>query len=465
MASISSPGLGSGLDVSSLITKLMAAESLPLNALAKKEASYQAKLSAFGSMQGALSSLQTAAQTLKSTSTFTGKSASVTDSTVLSASAVLTAESGTYDVSVTQLAKNHIVRSNVAYELTDTFSGGSLDIRIGSDSGGAGGSLTSVAIADGSTLIEVKDAINNAGAGLKASIVNDGTTTRLILTSDQTGSAGNIKITANATGSGGMHDLTDFIYDGTDGTVSQVKPADDAVFSVDGLSITRSSNTVTDVINGVTLNLAKEGGSTKLKVAANTDAAVSAVTTFVKSYNDAVTQLKALSAFDATNNKAAVLTGDSTVRSIQAQLSAMVGTNVTNIAGGIGRLSDLGVSIQKDGTLALDSTKFNAALADPDKDVASFFTQTTTGNQGIAVRFNTLLTSLIGTNSLIAARTEGINSSIKNLQKQTDTLNLRLTQIEKRYRAQFTALDTLVSSMQKTSSFLTQQLASMPSSK
>lgn len=465
MASISSPGLGSGLDVSSLITKLMAAESLPLNALAKKEASYQAKLSAFGSMQGALSSLQTAAQTLKSTSTFTGKSASVTDSTVLSASAVLTADTGTYDLSVTTLAKNHIVRSNVAYELTDTFSGGSLDIRIGSDSGGAGGSLTSVAIPDGSTLIEVKDAINNAGAGLKASIVNDGTTTRLILTSDQTGSAGNIKITANATGSGGMHDLTDFIYDGTDGTVSQVKPADDAVFSVNGLSITRSSNTVTDVINGVTLNLAKEGGSTKLKVATNTDAPASAITSFVKSYNDAITQLKTLSAFDAANNKAAVLTGDGTVRSIQAQLSAMVGTNVTNIAGGIGRLSDLGVSIQKDGTLALDSTKFNAALADPDKDVASFFTQTTTGNQGIAVRFNTLLTSLIGTNSLIAARTEGINSSIKNLQKQTDTLNLRLTQIEKRYRAQFTALDTLVSSMQKTSSFLTQQLASMPSSK
>jgi flagellar hook-associated protein 2 len=460
MASISSPGLGSGLDVSSLITKLMAAESLPLNALAKKEASYQAKLSAFGSMQGALSSLQTAAQTLKSTSTFTGKSASVADSTVLSASAVLTADTGTYDLSVTTLAKNHIVRSNVAYELTDTFSGGSLDIRIGSDSGGAGGSLTTVAIPDGSTLIEVKDAINNAGAGLKASIVNDGTTTRLILTSDQTGSAGNIKITANATGSGGAHDLTDFIYDGTDGTVSQVKPADDAVFSVNGLSITRSSNTVTDVINGVTLNLAKEGGSTKLKVAANTDAAVSAVTTFVKSYNDAVTQLKALSAFDATNNKAAVLTGDGTIRSIQAQLSAMVGANVTNIAGGIGRLSDLGVSIQKDGTLALDSTKFNAALADPDKDVAAFFTQTTSNNQGIAVRFNTLLTSLIGSNSLIAAKTDGINSSIKNLQKQTDTLNLRLTQIEKRYRAQFTALDTLVASMQQTSSFLTQQLAS-----
>lgn len=465
MASISSPGLGSGLDVSSLITKLMAAESLPLNALAKKEASYQAKLSAFGSMQGALSSLQTAAQALKSTSTFTGKSAIVTDSTVLSASAVLTAETGTYDLEVTKLAKNHIIRSNVAYELTDTFSGGSLDIRIGSDSGGAGGSLTSVAIADGSTLIEVKDAINNAGAGLKASIVNDGTTTRLILTSDQTGSAGNIKITANATGSGGMHGLTDFNYDGTDGTVAFVTHADDANFKVNGLSITRSSNTVTDVINGVTLNLTKEGGSTQLKVAANTDAPASAITTFVKSYNDAITQLKTLSAFDAANNKAAVLTGDSTVRSIQAQLSAMVGTSVTNIAGGIGRLSDLGVSIQKDGSLALDSTKFNAALADPDKDVASFFTQTTTGNQGIAVRFNTLLTSLIGTNSLIAARTEGINSSIKSLQKQTDTLNLRLTQIEKRYRAQFTALDTLVSSMQKTSSFLTQQLASMPSGK
>lgn len=465
MASISSPGLGSGLDVSSLMAQLMKAEQLPLTALAKKEASYQAKLSAFGSMQGALSSLQTAAQTLKSTSTFTGKSASVVDSTVLSASAVLTADTGTYDLSVTTLAKNHIVRSNVAYELSDTFSGGSLDIRIGSDSGGAGGKVTTVAIPDGSTLIEVKDAINNAGAGLKASIVNDGTTTRLILTSDQTGSAGNIKITANATGSGGTHDLTDFIYDGTDGTVSQVKPADNAVFSVNGLSITRSSNTVTDVINGVTFNLAKEGGSTKLKVTANTDATVSAVTAFVKSYNDAITQVKSLTAYDAANKKAAVLTGDGTIRSIQTQLSALVGENVQNIAGGISRLSDIGVSIQKDGSLALDSTKLNAALADPAKDVAAFFTQTTSQNEGIAVRLNTLMTSLIGSNSLISAKTDGINSSIKNLQKQTDTLNLRLEQIEKRYRAQFTSLDTLVASMQKTSSYLTQQLASLPSSK
>lgn len=464
MASISSPGLGSGLDVSGIITKLMQAESLPLTALAKKEASYQAKLSAFGSMQGALSSLQTAAQTLKSTSTFTGKSASVADSTVLSASAVLTADAGTYDVSITTLAKNHIVRSNVNYELTDTFSGGSLDIRIGSDSG-AGGSLTTVTIPDGSTLVEVKDAINDAGAGLKASIVNDGTTNRLVLSSDNTGSDGNIWITANQTGSGGTKDLTDFVYNGTDVTISQVRPADDAVFSVNGLSVSRSSNTVTDVINGVTFNLAKEGGNTKLTVAANTDAAVTAVTAFVKAYNDSIGQLKSLTAFDAASNKGAVLTGDGTARSIHAQLAALMGAKVTNVPGGISRLSDIGVAMQKDGTLALDSSKFKAALADPDTDVAAFFTQTTTDNQGIAVRFNTLLTSLVGTNSLISARTEGINTSIKSLQKQTEALNLRLEQIEKRYRAQFTSLDTLVSSMQKTSSYLTQQLASMPSSK
>jgi flagellar hook-associated protein 2 len=464
MASISSPGLGSGLDVSGIITKLMQAESLPLTALARKEASYQAKLSAFGSMQGALSSLQTAAQTLKSTSTFTGKSASVADSTVLSASAVLTADAGTYDVSITTLAKNHIVRSNVNYELTDTFSGGSLDIRIGSDNG-TGGSLTTVTIPDGSTLVEVKDAINDAGAGLKASIVNDGTTNRLVLSSDNTGSDGNIWITANQTGSGGTKDLTDFVYNGADATVSQVRPADDAVFSVNGLSVSRSSNTVTDVINGVTFNLAKEGGSTKLTVAANSDAAVTAVTAFVKAYNDSIGQLKTLTAFDAASNKGAVLTGDGTARSIQAQLAALMGANVTNVPGGISRLSDLGVAMQKDGTLALDSSKFKAALADPDTDVSAFFTQTTTNNQGIAVRFNTLLTSLVGTNSLISARTEGINTSIKSLQKQTEALNLRLEQIEKRYRAQFTSLDTLVSSMQKTSSYLTQQLASMPSSK
>jgi flagellar hook-associated protein 2 len=467
MATISSPGLGSGLDVNSIITQLMQVESRPLTALTKQEASYQAKLSAFGSMQGALSTLQTAARTLESTSTFTGKSAGVSDSTVLSASAVLTASAGTYEISVTTLAKNHIVHSLGSYELTDTFNGGSLDILIGSTDDGmggrTGGTNKTVTIADGSTLSQIRDAVNDANAGVKASIVNDGQTNRLIFSSNATGSIGNVHITATQTGGAGTKNITDFGYTGVDGTMKQDRPPDNAIFTVNGLQVTRSSNTIADAISGVTLNLAKEGGAATITVAANTDTVTTAVNAFIKAYNEAFSQLKSMTAYDAANKKASVLTGDSTARNIQSQLSSLVQAEVTGVAGGIGRLSDIGISVQKDGSLALNASKLASALADPSKNVGALFNQTTSGNTGIAVRFRGLLEGFIGVDGVITSRTDGINTSIKSVRKRTDDMNRRLAQIETRYRAQFTALDTLVSSMQKTSQYLTQQLANLPS--
>lgn len=462
MASISSAGIGSGLDVQSIITQLMTVERQPLTALTTKESSFQAKLSAFGSMQGALASLQTAAKTLQTTSTFTGKSATVSDSTTLSASAILTARAGTYDINVTTLAKNHIVHSNGNYAETDTFNGGTLDIQIGS-TGGLGGTTKSVAIAHGSTLTDIMEAINDAGAGVKASVVNDGTTNRLIISSETTGSAGNIRITSAQSGSGNAQNITDFDYIGVNGGMIQDRGPDNANFTINGLPITRFSNTVTDAINGVTLTLAKESSSATITVAANSSTVSSAVDAFVKAYNDVASQLKSMTAYDATNKKAAILTGDSTTRSIQTQLTSMVQTAVSGITGGISSLSNIGIAMQKDGSLVTDKSKLTAALADPAKDVTALFTQTTSGNKGIAVRFNELLDGLIGTDGLIPGRTSGINTSIKSLKKQTDALNLRLTQIEKRYRTQFTSLDTLMASMQQTSTYLTQQLANLPS--
>jgi flagellar hook-associated protein 2 len=134
-----------------------------------------------------------------------------------------------------------------------------------------------------------------------------------------------------------------------------------------------------------------------------------------------------------------------------------VHTTITGIAGGISSLSDIGITVQKDGTLATDSTKLAAALADPGKDVTALFTQTTVGNEGIAVRFSSVLRTSIGFDGLIASRTDGIAASIKEIGNSRDALNLRLAKIEARFRAQFTALDTMMANMQKTSQYLTQQ--------
>lgn len=458
MASISSPGLGSGLDINGIITKLMQVESLPLTAMASKEASYQAKLSAFGSLKGALAGLQTAAQTLKNTSTFTGMSATSSDNSLFSVSATSAATAGSYDIGVTTLAKANSLRTNINYG-TDTFDSGTLRITIGA------GTPTDIALTGTKSLSGIRDAINNASAGVTASIINDGTADRLVLTSDTTGAASAITVAAPTTNNDGTRRLADLIG----GNLTTTQAATDAVLTVNGISITRASNTISDAIDGVTLKLQKEPSQTlpitpltgKLTVAQNTASITSAISAFVKAYNDAMGQIKAMTAYDAANKKASVLTGDSTARSVQSQLSGLLGTSVGGLTGGIARLSDIGVSVQTDGTLAFDSGKLTTALSEK-KDVAALFTQTTSGNKGIAVRFGEVLNGILGTSGLIASRTDGINASIKDIQKRGVAFQERLVQIESRYRKQFSALDSLIASMNQTSSYLSQQLANLP---
>lgn len=465
---LSSPGIGSNLDVNSIVSQLMAIEQQPLTALAKKEAGYQAELSAFGTLKSALSSLQSAAQGLANTSTYTGMMTSVSDSTIVSASATSSAIAGTYSVAVSQLAMNHTVRSNVNYATEDTFKGGTLSIQIGS------GTAVDVTISDGSTLSGISSAINSANAGVTASVVNDGTTNRLVLKSNTTGSTGAITIAVNQTGTGGtpiapgvVQNLTDFNTVG--GNLAEVQAATNALFSVNGLAVTRSTNTISDVISGVTLTLTKAGSigspvTSNLTVSRNTSSVQGAIVAFVNAYNAVAKNLTSVSAYDAVNKKASVLTGDGTVRSIQSKLSGLVQTSMAGISGGIRSLSDIGITLQKDGTLATDISKLQAALNDTSKDVASLFTSTSTTNKGIAVRFNEALESMVGSSGLINGRTDGINQSIKDVGSRRDTLNRRLLDIEARYRAQFTRLDTLISSMNKTSTFLSQQLAALPKS-
>ncbi len=454
MTALSSPGIGSGLDINAIVGKLMALESRPLTALAQREAGFQAKLTAFGSLKGALSGLQTAAKTLATPGTFTGMAATVSDPAALSAAASSTAAAGSYDIAITRLAKFHSVRSNTnVAAASETFTTGTLSIRVGS------GAAVDIAIGGtNNTLAGIRDAINAAGAGARAAILFDGTAQRLVLTSQTLGSAGALSVAVTDSGSGGTHALGSL----ASANLIVARAADDAQFSVNGVAIARSANTIGDAIEGVTFTLTKEAAQATVVVAKNTGAVTAAVNAFVKAYNDATTAIRNMTAYDAANRKAAVLTGDSTARSIQSQLSSLVSASVSGVAGGISRLADIGIAVQKDGTLAVDSGRLTAALTDPGKDVAALFAQAASGNPGIAVRFDASLAGIVGPSGLIGGRTEGIDASIKDLQKRAAALNLRLEQIERRYRAQFAALDTLVASMTQTSAYLSQQLANLP---
>lgn len=457
MATITTLGTGSGLDLQGILTKLMTIEQRPLTLLASKEASFQAQLSAYGTFNGALSALQSSAQTLTNKTTFTSVAATVADTSLLSASVGSGAAAGSYKISIGQLAQAEVLRSNTNFAATtDTFNTGTITLQVG------GGAVSNISIdSSNNTLAGIRDAINAGTSSVTATIVNDGATNRLLLSSKTTGlTAGTVSVSVTDSGSGGTNALSTL----NGASLVQVQAPLDARFSVNGLDITRSTNTISDVISGVTLNLAKAGTlavplTTQLNLTRNTSAIQSAVASFVSSYNTVVSQIKSLTAYDAANKTAALLTGDSTLRNIQSQLSNLVGSNVLGLSGNISRISDIGISVQKDGTLSIDTGKLTTALNDSSKDISGLFSSTgSANNQGMAVRFNATLTSILGSTGLLANRTDGINQSIKDIGKQRDALSLRLTRIEASYRAQFAALDKTISSMQSTASYLTQQL-------
>ncbi|MDX2218602.1 MAG: flagellar filament capping protein FliD [Burkholderiales bacterium] len=387
---ISAPGLGSNLDVNGLVTQLMAAEKKPIEALNIREASIQAKLSAFGSIKGSLSSLKSALASLRETARFSGFRASVGDSAIASVSVSGQPAVANYSLEVTTLAQAQKLKSAAFASSTETVGSGTITIQFGKYESGAftlnaDKPTQSITIdpADGS-LAGVRDAINKANAGVTANLVNDGTGQRLVLSARDSGASNALRITVddadgNHTDASGLSQLA---YDASTGgtqRLAQTIAAQDAAFLLDGIAITKSSNTVSDALEGVTLQLNKTnaGSPTTLAVTKDTGATTSAVEAFVKAWNDGAKTLRDLSAYNAATKQGAILQGDATVLAIQSQMRGVLGAAL----GDVGTLSDLGIAFESNGNLSLNSSKLASAIA-AGRNIASFFavTGTTTDN-------------------------------------------------------------------------------------
>ena len=468
---LSSPGIGSGLDISGIISKLMQVEQRPLAQLDTKEAKQQTQLSAFGSLKSALSSFQDSVKALAKPNLFNGYKATLTDTTLASVSASSSAVAGTHDIKVISLAQAQKVASDT-FATTDTIVGsGTLTINFGTYEDGSFTANTEKAAQTitidpaKSTLADIRTAINAANAGVTASIVNDGSGNRLVIAAKDSGLANALQITVdNASG-----DLSKLAFDASTGGISNMTEtvvAQDAEMVIDGITIKKSSNTISDALEGVTFNLLKAdpGTSTTLTVEKDNSSVETAVKAFVTAYNDLEKTIGNLSRYDAANKKAAALTGDSTVRMVQNRVRSMLTANQP--AGGIYGLSEIGISFQKDGTLQLDESKLSAALNNPDKNVAAFFGdipgEATPTTPGFMSQLNLLIDGMTRSDGLINSRMDGINSTIKGIGKQREALNYRLEETEKRLLAQFTALDSMIASMTQTSNYLQQQLANLP---
>lgn len=451
-------GLMSGLDTKSIITQMMQLEQRPIQLLQRQEAAYQAKISAFGALKGVLAELQTAAAALKETDLFAGFSASSANTTVLSASASDTAVAGNYQVTVDVLAQAQQVKSSAFTASDEVVGTGTLTIQVGTN--------TAVEVTideDNDTLAEIVQAINDSDADVTAGVINDGTNYYLTLAGKETGLNNTISLTmadADLVNNDALG-LSKIYSDPATQAMSQTQAAVNADLTVNGIPVVRSSNVIDDLLEGVTLTLsaADPGNPFEVKVSRNMGSVITKITAFVDKYNNALASLGALQTSDLEAGDVGLLQGDSTPRILQMRLQSLLAGKVAGIASSVNTLSSLGVSADEDGKLSLNPTTFTAAYEANREDVVSFFTQTTTGSEGFAVKFDTLLDSYLQKSTgLLVTKEEGLQRSIDHIGDQVERIQLRLAKREENLTRQFNALESLLGQFQTTSGVLSQQL-------
>ncbi|WP_394672677.1 flagellar filament capping protein FliD [Limnobacter sp.] len=545
MVGISSAGIGSGLDIEGIIRSLMAAERIPLTKVTQERTAINTKISIYGIIKNSFADLKASADKLSNLSNLNPLKTTSSDDKVVSATASSSAAKGSYSIQVSQLAKAQSVAAPSVATSDSVVGTGSLTLTLGSyDSAtntftdNAANTPVTINIGEGQqTLDGIKQAINDANAGVTASIVNDGTGSRLVLTSKETGAVNGFKLeVSDADGTNtDAAGLSMLAYDptaaaGAGKNAESLQVAQNANFTINNLAVSKASNTVTDAVAGLTLNLkAITTAPVNIEVALDDGALKTTLDGFVAAYNKIRGNLKDQQQKDATLSK------ETTPSTLERGMRNILREQVAQY--GIG-LSDIGLNFDKDGVLSLDKTKLDAAVAANPSILEKVFTNTATttdarikfvgantktlegtyainistaydgsntvagtingvagtgiGNlltgatgeaseglqfsvaqgatgdmgtitfsKGLAERLSDWIGSLSDEGGALVSRTDGLNSRKKRLDTQEDRINLRLEQVEKRYRAQFTALDTMLASMQQTSAYLSQQLAAL----
>lgn len=447
---LTSMGVGSGIDVGTLVDKLVAARKEPAqNRITAQSQAASTELSALGQVSAALSALQSSLASLSDGSAFKSRSVTTGDSTIFSATSTGTAVAGSYDIVVSQLADSLKASSGAYADSTTSVGTGTLTLAVGS------ASMSLSLDSTNNSLEKIRDAINGASdnPGVSATIVTGTDGAHLVFSSTKTG-ADNGFVISSSGGDGGLAALDYDASASTGNALTVIHAAADAQYTIDGLAGSSDSNMVSTAIDGVTLKLAK-AGETTLSVANDTSKPTSALSNFVATYNSFVGIYQNLTKYDAASETAGALIGDATLNSINSTLSRIVSGTGNGVS-----LSSIGISLQVDGTLKLDSSALTTALSDGGTAVANMFT----GTDGLGAQLNSPLGTWVGSSGLIASRTDSLNAELKDLVSQQSTLNDRMNTLTASYQAQFSALDTLMSKLNSTSSYLTQQFDALTNS-
>lgn len=456
MANVQFGGLITGLDVNALISGLAKAEHRSVDVLQTQKVRFQAQDGVLTTLIGALGSLKSAAQGLSLSGDFEQRSAASSDTTVLTASADSTAEAGSNTIVVDRLATARIVKSTSFTSSSDSIGTGALTITVD-------GTSTEITIdATNNTLTGLKSAINSSGAAVAASVINAGTSDspdyRLVVQSEDTGTANAVAISGTLTG-------------GTDpfpGGGTEVQAAADALFSVNGLSITRSSNAVSDVVTGVTFVLLEEGdkdgvvestdSTSKVTVSVDSTAIKTSVKDLVDSFNAVNKIVKDQFTLNPDTKRQGALGGDASLRGVIARLRKELSA-ASESDGDYRYISDIGIAFQEDGSLTLDEAELSSALEDDPDGVAELFTLV---NNGIGKRVPDTIDDYISSvDGTLTFRQNGIRTRIENIDKKVAREEARIAALQERLTKQFSALEQMVSQLKAQGDFLSQQMTAL----
>ena len=479
MSGLSVPGIGSGLDINSLVERLMTVERQPLTALATKKGMIESKISALGQIRSSLDALKTAAQRMTTQDKLLTLKTTVADTSIATVSTSNSATPASFSLEVEQLASAQKLSSPEFASASSSLgnAAGSVTIEFGTYSAGVytlnpdRAAFTVNVEAAKMTPEGIRDAINQANKEVSASLVNSGTGVMLVLTNAKTGANQHMRLTVsdpdgNNTDNAGLSQLA---YNpaasvGNGKNMSERVAAQDARVKIDGISITSRTNTLDQSIAGLTISLLKtnDDSPTTMTTTRDDSQVKTAVNSFITAYNNLNKLVRDLTKYDATNREAAILNGESTVRNVLSQVRGLLSRQYGSTS--LPTLSELGITTQSDGSIRLDATKFDSTFSSKRDAVVALFTQSTGGTEGdgFAGTVEDLITSLTDNNGLLDARTDGLNASLKNLNSKEDQIEARLSQIEQRYRTQFVTLDRNLNSLQSLSAYLQQQLASIP---
>lgn len=444
-ALFSAAGIGSGLDVNTLVSQLVAAKKKPQqDQITSQVNQANTQISALGQVSAALAALQSALSPLGDGTALGAQTVAVGDSTVLSATSRTGAVNGSYSIVVSQLATSMKASSGAFTDSTTAVGTGTLTIAVD-------GAQMNLSIDSAhASLASIRDAINNASdnPGVSATIVTGTDGAHLVLRGTRTGAANGFSVSSSG-GDGGLAALNYDPNASSGNGLSVIDTAQDAQYTIDGLAGHSAGNTVSTAIDGLTLNLAAVGSST-VTVSSDTSKATNAITNLVNTYNSFIGIYQNLTKYDATTGTAGALIGDATLNSIKSTLSSLIGGTSNGAT-----LSDIGVTVQVDGTLKIDSGKLASAVSGT--GTGASLPSLLNGSDGLVAKFTSALNKWIGTDGILGTRTDGLNKQLSDLQDSQTALDNRMDALTTRYTAQFTALDTLMTKLNSTSSYLTQQ--------